>query len=121
RFTDLLGLVTAPDQKVRIASINPGIEVTDGEVGFEIRAGSLLRVHGAKWPFLGGTLELRPVDLNLGVAETRRYVLVVTGLNAAQFVEHMDLENISATGTFDGELPLVFDSNGGRIVGGMLL
>jgi len=62
RFTDLLGLVTAPDQKVRIASINPGIEVTDGEVGFEIRPGSLLRVHGAKWPFLGGTLELRPVD-----------------------------------------------------------
>ena len=32
RFTDLLSLTTAPGQKLRVASINPGIEVLDGEV-----------------------------------------------------------------------------------------
>ena len=121
RFADLLGLVTEPDQQVRVASINPGIEVTDGTIDFAIEPNFLFRVKGGKWPFLGGTLALRPVDLNLGIAETRRYVLVIEGLDAAQFVQYMDLENISATGTFDGELPLVFDSNGGRIGGGMLV
>ena len=31
-FTDLINMVSAPDQKLRIAAINPGIEVTDGVV-----------------------------------------------------------------------------------------
>lgn len=120
-FSDLLNLVTARDQTLKVASINPGIEVTDGTMTFALEPGFLLRVKGGEWPFLGGKLTLKPVDLNLGQAETRRYVLVIDGLDAAKFVEKMDLENISATGTFDGELPLVFDSYGGRIEGGMLV
>ena len=119
-FTDLVNFTTAPHQRLRIASINPGIEVTDGEILFQARPGSRLAIEGGTWPFLGGTLRLRPVDLNLGVAETRRYVLGIEGLDAAQFVTKMDLANLSATGTFDGELPLVFDENGGRIEGGVL-
>lgn len=121
RFTDLLGLVTEPGQRLKVASINPGIEVTDGEVAFALRPGYLLKVEGGRWPFLGGTLTLRPVDLNLGLAETRRYVLAIEGLDAGKFVQHMDLENISASGTFDGEVPLVFDSFGGRVEGGLLI
>ena len=31
-FTDLLGLVTAPNQKLAVRSVNPGIEVNDGIV-----------------------------------------------------------------------------------------
>jgi len=106
-FTDLLGLVTAPDQEVRIASLNPGIEVTEGVVRFELN-GSRLVLKSASWPFLGGRLSLAPTALNLGVSEARRYVLVIEGLDAARFVERMGLGNIQATGIFDGELPLVF-------------
>jgi hypothetical protein len=119
-FTDLLGLVTAPDQQLHIASINPGIEVNDGVVTFALQPNNVLAVKGGSWPFLDGRLTLRPVTMNIGVAETRRYVLVIEGLNAARFVERMELANISATGTFDGALPLVFDQNGGRIEGGLL-
>jgi hypothetical protein len=119
-FTDLLGMVTAPDQQLRVASVNPGIEVDDGIVTYELRPGSVLAVKGGAWPFLDGTLTLLPVTMRLGVAEARRYTLKIEGLNAARFVEQMDLANLSATGTFDGTLPLVFDENGGRIDGGEL-
>lgn len=119
-FTDLLNLVTAPDQRLKIASINPGIEVTDGELRYELRPNSQIAVLGARWPFLDGTLTLDPTTMNLGVAEVRRYTLRVEGIEAAKFVERMDLGNITATGKFDGVLPLVFDHNGGRIESGAL-
>ena len=121
-FVDLLSLTTAPDQEVRVAAINPGIEVNDGVIGFSLRDGQYLGVTGGKWPFMGGTLTLRPVDLNFGVAERRRYVLEVEGLEAALFVENLELGNLAATGTFDGQLPLEFDELGlGEIKGGLLV
>ncbi len=120
-FTDLLGLVTAPNQRVKIAAINPGIEANEGELIFELRPDSVLAIKGAEWPFLGGTLTLEPTRMQFGVAEVRRYTLRIAGLDAAKFVERMDLGNLTATGTFDGAMPLVFDENGGRIAGGRLV
>ncbi len=119
-FSDLINFVTPPGQKLHIAAINPGIEVGNGDLLFQLKPDLRLAVEGGAWPFLGGTLRLRPVDLNLGVAETRRYVLDIEQLDAAKFIQQMDLANLSATGTFDGSLPLVFDQNGGRIEGGIL-
>ncbi len=119
-FSDLIALETPPGQTLKVASVNPGIAVEDGVVTFQLRRGQILELQGAKWPFMGGTLELRPVTMRLGVAETRRYVLAVTGLDAQKFIERMELANITARGIFDGELPLVFDENGGRIEGGVL-
>ncbi len=121
-FTDLLNLTTAPNQKIRVASVNPGVEVLDGEVEFRLDNGELLAVSGGRWPFMGGTLILREVDLKLGVSEERSYIFEIVGLDAAQFVAQMELENISATGTFDGTVPIIFDVDGnGRIEQGILL
>ncbi len=121
-FTDLLSLTTAPDQRIKVASINPGIEVTDGEVSFSLSDGRLLAVSGATWPFMGGTLTLKPVNINFGTSESRAYVLEIVGLDAAQFVSQMELANLSATGTFDGTVPIIFDEIGnGRIEGGALV
>nr|WP_086493451.1 YdbH domain-containing protein [Novosphingobium panipatense] len=119
-FTDLLGFVTAPDQQLRIASVNPGIEVNDGVLGFQMEPGYLLRINGARWPFMSGTLTLDPATMRIGATETRNYKLNVSGLDAATFVQHLELTNISATGVFDGEVPIVFDEQGGRIVDGYL-
>ena len=120
-FTDLLGLVTAPNQTFKVASINPGIEVEDGTVTLALLAGQEVAVAGANWPFDGGTLRLEPVRLHLGVSEQRDYVLVIEGLDAAKFVERMQLGNLRATGRFDGRLPLVFRGDSGRIEGGHLV
>ncbi|MEO7247805.1 MAG: YdbH domain-containing protein, partial [Novosphingobium sp.] len=120
-FTDLLGLVTAPDQVLKLGSINPGIEANDGLLTFAIKPGLILAVNGARWPFLDGTMRLLPTHMTLGQSEVRSYILEVEGVSAARFVEKMQLANLSATGLFDGKLPLVFDQNGGKIVGGHLV
>lgn len=120
-FTDLIGMVTAPHQTLRVASANPGIEVTDGVVDLELLADQVVRINGGVWPFLGGTLRLAPTDLRMTQAEARRFTLDISGLDAAKFLERMEMANLSATGVFDGSVPLQFDANGGRIVGGSLV
>ena len=120
-FTDLLGLVTAPRQTLRIASINPGIEVDDGALSFALQPGRVLAVAGAQWPFLDGELKLMPTRMVLGASEVRHFELAAQGIDAAKFLAHMEISNLAATGAFDGRLPLVFDQNGGRIEHGYLV
>ena len=120
-FTDLLNLTTAPGQRIAIDSVNPGIEVNDGVVLFSLTEGTRLMVEAAQWPFLGGQLTMQPLMMNIGVGEQRRYVFSIEGLDAARFVERMEMSNLAATGIFDGVLPVVFDEMGnGRLEGGML-
>ncbi len=120
-FTDLLGMVTAPAQKFKIASVNPGIEVNDGEIVFEMQPGNVLKLEGGYWPYLDGSLVLDPTTMTIGTAETRRLTFHVEGFDAAKFISRMNMGNISATGIFDGALPMVFDENGGRIEKGRLV
>lgn len=120
-FTDLLGLVTAPHQTLRIGSINPGIEATDGKMRFTMQPGYLLEIEDARWPFLDGEMEMLPTKLQLGGAAVRRFELKLAGVNAAKLITHLDVSNLAATGLFDGRIPLVFDQNGGRVSGGELI
>jgi len=121
-FTDLLNLTTAADQKIHIGSINPGIEVIDGELTFDLRDGQFVALKGGQWPFMGGQLILRPVNLNIGASEERRYVIEIIGADAGEFVASMELGNLTASGKFDGTVPIVFDEMGnGQIEGGLLI
>jgi len=120
RFTDLLGLVTAPDQSVTVAEINPGIAVTNGEIRYRILADHKLSVAGGHWPFAGGTLALEPTVLDMGQPVARKLTFRITGLEAATFVQQLDFKNIAVTGKFDGVLPIIFDMQGGRIENGVL-
>lgn len=121
-FDDLLSLTTAPGQTLKVASINPGIEVNDGEVSFALEDGQLLTVTGGRWPFMGGELILRTVKLNFGVEEQRLYLFEIVGLDAGVFVEQLELGNLAARGTFDGTIPIVFDAQGdGSIAQGLLI
>jgi hypothetical protein len=60
RFTDLLGLETAPSQIATIKSINPGILVENGTIRYSLLPDRLVRVERGEWPFMGGRLDSRP-------------------------------------------------------------
>lgn len=120
-FTDLLSLTTAREQQVRIGAINTGVEVLDGRITFAVTDGEIVEVKDARWPFMGGTLVMRPVRLDFGQPSEKSYVFEITGLDAEIFVTEMDFSNITATGIFDGVVPIVFDREGyGRVIDGVL-
>ncbi len=119
-FTDLLGLQTAPGQRLQVATINPGILVTNGSIEFQLLPDRLVRIQQGRWPFMGGELVLQETVLNLGKPSAKRLTFEVQGLDANQFVSSFEFKEISATGVFDGVLPMIFDDQGGRIVGGRL-
>jgi hypothetical protein len=120
RFTDLLALETAPGQTVQVASINPGILVENGVITYQLLPGQQVRIESGRWPFMGGQLILQETLLSLGRPSAKRLTFEVVGLDANRFVQSFGFKEIGATGIFDGELPMIFDESGGRIVGGRL-
>lgn len=120
RFTDLLNLVSAPGQEGSVGAIRTGVDVFDGRIRYQILPGLRVRVEAAQWPFAGGELSLEETVLDFSQESEKHLTFHVAGMDAARFVQQMEFSNISATGTFDGQVPMIFDHKGGRIVGGHL-
>ncbi|MBA3676840.1 MAG: YdbH domain-containing protein [Sphingosinicella sp.] len=119
-FTDLLGLESAPGQLAKVDLIRTGIDVVDGQIRYQLLRDLKIRVESGQWPFAGGRLTLDETILDFSQPSTKKLTFRVVGLDAAAFIKQMEFANIDATGTFDGILPMEFDQNGGRIVGGRL-
>jgi translocation and assembly module TamB len=79
-----------------------------------------VKVERGEWPFMGGRLILHETVLNFGRPTPKRLTFEVQGFNAKMFIDSLGFQGIEITGTFDGVLPMIFDENGGRIVGGRL-
>ncbi len=120
RFTDLLGLESAPGQVATIKAINTGIVVNDGVIRYQTLPNARVRVERGRWPFAGGDLVLEPTLLDFSDKQERRMTLTVTGMEAAKFLQQFEFDNLAATGVFDGQLPMIFDFTGGRIENGTL-
>jgi hypothetical protein len=119
-FTNLLGMETAPHQVATVQSINPGIIVTNGVITYQLLPNNLVKIERGEWPFMGGQLILDETVLNFGSPSAKRLTFELRGFDAKQFVDSLGFQGLEITDTFDGVLPMIFDENGGRIVGGRL-
>lgn len=120
-FTDLLGMVTKPGQIARVKSLNPGIQALDGVIRYQLLPDQQVRIEEGRWPFFGGELILEPTVIDFDVEAERKLTFRLVGLDAAKFLASYDFENLQVSGVFDGVLPMVFNQEGGRIVGGVLV
>jgi len=120
RFTDLLGMVSAPNQLATVRRIDTGVAVDSGTIHYQVQGPTRIQVTDARWPFAGGRLDLDPSLLDFADPGGRRLTFRLTGVDAAQFLQTFDFKNLNATGVFDGTLPMIFDVNGGRIEKGEL-
>lgn len=120
-FTDLLGLQTGPMQLATIASVNPGIPALNGQISYRLLSNQEVAIEAGRWPFAGGELILEPTVLDFGVEKERRLTFRVIGADAEKFLAGYDFQNLRVTGIFDGTLPMIFNQDGGRIVGGALI
>jgi translocation and assembly module TamB len=119
-FDDLLGLTTPPGQTATIATINTGITVTNGVIRYQLLPHNHVKIERGEWPFMGGQLILRETVLDFSQHSAKHLTFELCGFNAKMFVDSLGFSGFELTGIFDGELPMVFDENGGRIVGGKL-
>lgn len=120
RFTDLLGMVSAPDQVVTVKNIDTGVAVSNGVIHYRLLGPAQIAVADATWPFAGGKLTLDPVTLDFADPGGQHFTFRLAGVDAAQFLQQFDFKNLNATGIFDGTLPMAFDATGGRIDNGRL-
>lgn len=120
-FTDLLGLETGPGQQAMLASVNPGIPALNGTIAYQLLPDQQVAIEAGRWPFAGGELILEPTILDFGIEKERRLTFRVVGVDAEKFLAGYDFQNLRVTGVFDGTLPMVFNQDGGRIVGGALV
>jgi hypothetical protein len=120
-FSDLLGLETASGQIATLGSVNPGIPALGGTVCYKLLPNRQVAIESGRWPFAGGELILEPTVLDFGVDSERRLTFRVIGVDAEKLLAGYDFQNLRVTGVFDGTLPMVFNQDGGRIVGGALV
>ena len=69
---------------------------------------------------MGGRLILRETVLNFNRPSSKRLTFELVGFDAKTFIDSLGFGGITITGTFDGVLPMIFDVEGGRLVGARL-
>ena len=111
-FDDLMALTTRPGQVFTLASINPGVPLTDGRIILGLREGGILQLEDVTFPFGGGTLAIAPFDWDLNKGFESQVVEVnARGIELDRLLDILKLPDTRATGTVSGVFPIAFSGS----------
>ena len=118
-FSDLFTLSTGPGQQLSVGVLNPGVEVRDGVVQFQLLGDGRVALEAAQWPFAGGSLFVAPTIFTLGSRETR-FNLLLRQVDVAALLEKLKVPDLTATGRVEGEFPLILTPTAALVENGVL-
>lgn len=111
-FGDLMTLTTLPSQAFTLASVNPGIPLTNGRIIFDLQDGRILHLESVTFPFGGGTLAIAPFDWELVKGFEAQTVQVnADRIELEQLVNILKLPDTRASGTVSGVFPIAFSGS----------
>ncbi|MDX2276045.1 MAG: YdbH domain-containing protein [Hyphomonadaceae bacterium] len=118
-FDDLVNLTTPPGQVLEIGALNPGVEVRNGRVAFQLLPEQNVAIESATFEFAGGELALAPTTIALGAEETR-FNLTLSDVDVASLITQLNMPDIQATGRVEGTFPIRLTPRTAFIEGGQL-
>jgi translocation and assembly module TamB len=105
RFDDLINMTTPPGQQLTIGALNPGIEVRNGRIAFQLLPEQRVSIERAAFEFAGGELAVAPTTLTLGSEETR-FDLTLSNVDMTALITQLNMPDIQATGRVEGTFPI---------------
>ena len=120
-FTSLAPLITAPNQRLRVASLDAGADITDLDLTFGLDE-TAVTVAGARVAAGGGVISVEPLSIPLDPTKPFSGVIVLERVQLGEVVSDAGLDDkVELDAVVSGRLPFVSDPKAGvRITGGSL-
>jgi translocation and assembly module TamB len=118
-FDDLINMTTPPGQVIEVDSLNPGVEVRNGRIQFQLLPEQRVSIERAAFEFAGGELAVAPATIQLGSEETA-FNLTLSNVDVASFIAQLNMQDIQATGRVEGTFPIRLTSRTAFIENGEL-
>lgn len=104
-FDDLLQMTTPPGQVIEVGALNPGIEVRNGRITFQLLPQGRVTLEHAVFEFAGGELAVAPTTIALGAEETQ-FNLTLSDVDVAALITQLNMPDLRATGRVEGTFPI---------------
>ncbi|HWA00980.1 MAG TPA: YdbH domain-containing protein [Caulobacterales bacterium] len=118
-FDDLLQLTTPPGQALTVGVVNPGVEVRNGRLRFQLLPEQRVAIEQAEFDFSSGTLSVVPTTIALGADKTQ-FELRLSDIDMETLLTQMNFADLKATGRIEGSFPLLLTTRTAFIQNGRL-
>ena len=107
---DLLSMRTAPAQKLTFDTLSAGnIQLTDGEVAYQLEPGGVVLVEEAGFKWAGGHVASRAFRVTPG-SDEYRLILFCSNLRLSAILSQLGLAQAQGEAALSGELPVTWKS-----------
>ncbi|HEX5007210.1 MAG TPA: YdbH domain-containing protein, partial [Hyphomonadaceae bacterium] len=113
-ISDLAGMASAPNQTITIDKVTLGLPIEKGTIKFQLIGYEAVRVQSAEWPFVGGFIRVKPVDLTFGEDE-KHVTAQAVNWDLNSIVELFKIPDVKLNGIVSGDIPVAFSTGSARI------